>query len=816
MDFLNQSSLTLDEWSRVEFPIQNETESLILNMIYDGYNNLNIQRNKYKLLRNYLKLQNKYDYEIFLSFFKDKIVKANKKGDFNINLDLDKSKKIKLSNSDKIRLKNSILLLDNNSNVEDNIIEFKLLNELIKYSKFISKGKSLINDKKVLIAYINIFVLYNEFKNEMNYIFSDIVNQIIQLNINNINVNFIFKHISYLYEHNSIFKYKTLSLYDHQKDLFKIFKDKLSVPKLIFYCAPTSSGKTLSPVALTNQYKVIFVCAAKHIGLSLANSAFNLGIKIGFAFGCDDMDKIRLNYNAINKYKTNKYGKKIPDYSDGTNVEIMICDLMSYKLAMRYMSTFNDVNDLVLFWDEPTIGLDSKENYLHDIIQENWKENIIPNIVLSCATLPKKEEINQIIEKSKNKFEDLYFDYIESVDQLSNICIYDIYGNIIIPHLHFDSYENICEFLSIQGKKYYKFFDCSECAKFLLFLENEFDDSCIKDNFSTLADISLYKIKDIYVNTILQIGKDKWDQLKLLYDKKYPKKNTICKNVGIDITTSNANSLTNGPTLFISDNIENVCKYLLVKAQLDDNIIKNIEKKIDYNRKIMKQLTQHKKDYEDKIEQYKDCENKMTNMRLPPDVLELNSLIEKLENNLISLSLENKYKPNSKDHYERWQLTTEINYEESDVFTSQLGDNDIKEIVELYNIKSLYKLLMLMGIGVFSNNIIQEDKDNKYVKEDNNKYIENMKKLAQNKSLYLIIANSDYIYGTNYQFSHCYLSKDMKDLTQEKIIQCIGRIGRQEKNKHFSFRFRSQEQINIFYSINKNSIESENMNRLFI
>ena len=34
-----------------------------------------------------------------------------------------------------------------------------------------------------------------------------------------------------------------------------------------------------------------------------------------------------------------------------------------------------------------------------------------------------------------------------------------------------------------------------------------------------------------------------------------------------------------------------------------------------------------------------------------------------------------------------------------------------------------------------------------------------MKRLADEQKLYLIIASSDYIYGTNYQFCHGYLSK---------------------------------------------------------
>lgn len=124
-----------------------------------------------------------------------------------------------------------------------------------------------------------------------------------------------------------------------------------------------------------------------------------------------------------------------------------------------------------------------------------------------------------------------------------------------------------------------------------------------------------------------------------------------------------------------------------------------------------------------------------------------------------------------------------------------------------------------MGVGVFSNEImpctdehvLEED-----VKKENNSYVEIMKGLAEQKSLYLIIANSDYIYGTNYQFSHCYLGKDMKNMSQEKIIQCIGRIGRQDKNKHFSFRFRSKEQMDLLYQVPQDSIEAQNMNKLFV
>ena len=820
MNFLQQTKLTEEEWKQLEEPIQNEKEVLILNMIKNGYMNLDINYQTHMTLNYYLKLDKKFDYDIFVSFIKENLQASNKKNVLNIEKIISSqshlSKKMKISSSEKIKLENSFNLLKNGLN--EDIVEYKLMNEIHKFSKLLYKGKSLKKDKKSLLHFINIFVLYREFKDKLNTHFFSVVKSIIDDQLDEVNIQMVLKNISLLYEHNKIFDYKTLGLYQHQKDIFNIFKQNKELPKFVFYCAPTSSGKTLSPIALSQDYKIIFICASKHIGLSLAKSSFNMKRKIGFAFGCNDQENIRLNYNAVRSYTTTKNGRKLPNHKDGTNVELMICDILSFESAMNYMKQFNDSNNMILFWDEPTIGLDVRESHLHDIIKKNWQINEIPNIVFSCATLPKEHQIASIIDCAKDKFAGLQFSYIESVDQVSNIRLYGIDGNIIIPHDNFDDYENMCSFLKYHGNKYYKFFDCNECAKFLLFLDKEFSYDYVQSNFCLLEDISTYKIKEVYVSVLLELGNDKWNKIKELYERKKTKSNTNDLNkehVGIDLTTKHSCTLTNGPTLFVSDNVENVCKYLLMKANLDKNTLSGIESKIDKNRKILKSLIQMKNDYEDKIECYKDCDKIMTDMRFPPEVIELHNKIEKTQSELLSLSLDNIYKPNTRSHYKKWCLEPELTYEDSDIFSSSLSDEDIKEIIELYNIKTLYKLMMMMGIGVFSNSIMKET-ENKNVQEDNNKYIETMKGLAEQKSLYLIIANSDYIYGTNYQFSHCYLSKDMKNLTQEKIIQCIGRIGRQEKNKHFSFRFRTQEHIDTFYSVVENSIEAENMNRLFI
>jgi hypothetical protein len=107
-----------------------------------------------------------------------------------------------------------------------------------------------------------------------------------------------------------------------------------------------------------------------------------------------------------------------------------------------------------------------------------------------------------------------------------------------------------------------------------------------------------------------------------------------------------------------------------------------------------------------------------------------------------------------------------------------------------------------MGIGAITNHT-------------NVKYNEIIKELAQNQKLYLIIASSDYVYGTNYQFCHGYISKDLNNMTQEKTIQAMGRIGRNKLQQTYTVRFRDDELIRRIFVSSSNKPEVENMNKLF-
>jgi hypothetical protein len=119
----------------------------------------------------------------------------------------------------------------------------------------------------------------------------------------------------------------------------------------------------------------------------------------------------------------------------------------------------------------------------------------------------------------------------------------------------------------------------------------------------------------------------------------------------------------------------------------------------------------------------------------------------------------------------------------------------------LNGVDNTWKVLLMMGIGVFINH-------------ENITYTEIMKKLADEQKLYMIIASSDYIYGTNFQFCHGFISKGL-NLTQEKIIQAMGRIGRNNIQQSYTIRFRDDTQILKLFTSETDKPEIINMNILF-
>jgi hypothetical protein len=179
------------------------------------------------------------------------------------------------------------------------------------------------------------------------------------------------------------------------------------------------------------------------------------------------------------------------------------------------------------------------------------------------------------------------------------------------------------------------------------------------------------------------------------------------------------------------------------------------------------------------------------------DISKLTKEINALRLMIKSASLNDTFIPNRKMHLDKWAYGIET----KGAFTSNIDEQIITDIMALKGVDNTWKVLLMMGIGVFINH-------------ENITFTEIMKKLADQQKLYMIIATSDYIYGTNYQFCHAFLSKDL-DLTQEKIIQAMGRIGRNNIQQTYTIRFRDDVQILKLFTSETDKPEIINMNILF-
>jgi len=875
---LNQRKLSKSEWESIEVPVATE-EKEILELIITAYKDVNIKYNKYHSLFGFLKIEYNESMEdhLYNKYFAKKIENMKKEANMKI-FDISVKSNPSVKKADLIRIEKNDVSKLNSSNVYEFLL-IDMMEKVIKYTDK-SKSKGSIKGKTSSKKWYYYFTLYKLIKNNVSNInrhIKFIVQKMLTLMEEQIQMTEIIENaVEYIEKNPFLLKYADMTLYEHQKQLFTIMKSRSSSPKLILYIAPTGTGKTLSPIGVSEQYKVIFVCAARHVGLALAKSAISVNKKIAFAFGCSSAADIRLHYFAAKDYTTNKKTGQIKkvDNSVGDKVEIMICDVKSYLSAMYYMKAFNPVENIVVYWDEPTITMDYEEHDLHKTIQQNWRENVIPNMILSSATLPKLHELTETIQSFKEKFgfENTEIHNIVSNDCKKTIPIVDKYGYVVLPHSLSEDYEEIQKIAEHCNNHMtlMRYFDLKEVISFILHVEknNYIQESMkIERQFASVDDVNMQNIKLHYLRLLKNIMKGTWGAVYVHF--KYSKTKFIEPNESIDtqgnrmrkttsigpgtgiataadgkpltkmmseqvvsstaniiaksseqdtqfaiyVTTKDAYTLTDGPTLFLAQDVEKIAKFCIQQANIPAIVMEDIVKKIDFNNTINSKIESLEHDLEDIMEKgnakgegadggsssgSSKKKTREVDMEKNSEVNKLTTELDMLRSMIKTAELNETFIPNKQLHLRKW--AEEIG-EHARAFTSDIDENTIIDIMLLNDVIDSWKVLLLMGIGVFTHH-------------KSIAYTEIMKRLADQQRLYMIIASSDYIYGTNYQFCHGYISKDLI-LTQEKIIQALGRIGRNNVQQNYSIRFRDNEHILKLFYPEENKREVLNMNLLF-
>jgi hypothetical protein len=514
--------------------------------------------------------------------------------------------------------------------------------------------------------------------------------------------------------------------------------------------------------------------------------------------------------------------------------------------------------------------LDYETHELHAVIKNNWIQNIIPTVILSSATLPKAHEICQCIADFQNRFENAEVFSINTYDCKKSISVIDKDGYGVLPHYLSENHEEIqkivkhCE----NNLTLLRYFDLQEVVDFILLVlkysSKDEDDRLNSENyFENLEDVNMKNIKLYYLRMLRSVSRisEKWE---VIYrEAKFLRKPKILENIsasndgitknysvgpgtepktepitnkrdtnisriqsvgpgmvglgshmspssGIYVTTKDAYSLTDGPTMFICDDVAKVAKFCVQQAKIPHVVMSSLMENIKFNNvineklgKLEKELDFLKEQQENKISSSSNSKHstKVTKQLDNADegvgqISKIMREIEQLTSLIKPVQLNDTFVPNKHHHIQKWASKMKS----TNSFTSNIEEHHVNEIMLLDKVDDDWKILLMMGIGV-------------YTLHENIKYTEIMKTLSNEQKLFMTLASSDYIYGTNIQNCHGYLSKGL-NLTQEKIIQSFGRIGRGNIQQTYSIRLRDNDVIKTLFTCEEVKREAVKMNLL--
>jgi hypothetical protein len=289
---------------------------------------------------------------------------------------------------------------------------------------------------------------------------------------------------------------------------------------------------------------------------------------------------------------------------------------------------------------------------------------------------------------------------------------------------------------------------------------------------------------------------------------------------GILLTTEDSYTLTDGPTIFLAEDVNKIGKFYIQQTNIPAKIFQGISDKIAQNSALQQKIDVLTKTLEDKASGELDKEKKIERDQLPPEVKRIMEQIEVVRGQVKSVAMEPVYIPNTTQHQRVWVPSDNT---VKNAFVPAVDEESVKDIMGL-DVSDQMKLLLLLGIGVFTKDASimneatgqeAESKTGQVTATGHLAYMEIMKRLAYQQRLFLILASSDYIYGTNYQFCHGFIGKDLNNMTQQKTIQAMGRIGRNQIQQEYTIRFRDDAMLTQLFQAPIKNPEAEVMSRLF-
>ena len=182
---------------------------------------------------------------------------------------------------------------------------------------------------------------------------------------------------------------------------------------------------------------------------------------------------------------------------------------------MNYVLEFNDKEDIVLYWDEPTISLDYEDHELINILKLIGRLTVY----LTWFFRHPEYEIKDCIEDFKNKFDNPAVHTISSNDYKKTIPILGKDNKVKLPHNICSSYEELqksidhcCNNLTIL-----RYFDIKSIVEFAKHLKSKNyikERFLIENYFETIDDVNVSNIKLWYLEILKTLTAEEFDDIK--------------------------------------------------------------------------------------------------------------------------------------------------------------------------------------------------------------------------------------------------------------------------------------------------------------
>ena len=685
-------------------------------------------------------------------------------------------------------------------NLKQNQKNFKKIFVLDNYE--ISLSEILINDLNYKIEELN---------SKSNYTLHEIANK--------------YPKLIFDTRYDSVIPEIKLKPYDTQVQLINEIKNNFENGFLINLRVLTGLGKTSSITAIckyvnnihNSNIKVIFCCSdlLDTVRIQVAKLMSNFKIKFGIGVGSLPEDSYKINSVINNIESKKKYMEpdKSPSYIITTSYncgkiaksdnhithqhkKLALCEIVICDYITTFMLLKENKYEYVLFFDEPTIKVNNEIVlfYLTQIMYYSPKR-----MILSSATLPLKNEIDNYYDFFKNKYEEANIIEISSNKVLVGCVIKDFNNNIITPHINCKNIKELKNFI-IKIKNYPllgKFYTLTYLINLNKFLEKynfniditkieTFDQENILENILLLLQIvcdnEIINFVDFINITCANIDENKInkDLLPENYDTLIHEKLLTThsfKFLGCCLIS------VEDPEKYVEEHFSHVIKKLKEKIK-----ISTISKMYSNYIKIINGIDEEI----NKIElSMKDDENDIKG-----------EAIKKLHSQKPEFPFPNKLQINTPEHMKQFSK-----YANDYDFSLLNNKMDYKNLnTDDFMISDDLKFLLYMGIGCYSKNI------------DGN-YCNTVLNLLNERKLAFIIADDSFCYGANYAISSVIITDSIgNNNTINTILQLIGRTGRVGKSdigQAYIDKNTLQRLINFFNNDDNNDEEGKIIHNSF-